>query len=389
MARNKKKGLKAQIKKASKDGKVTKKELRQITKKNPGKSPGRINTALRAQADKGVQTPKKPEKIINTLRGAGGNDVRNSSSYIRSQVKDALGSKNSVSKAELREIAKNTPGVKASEILRIATKVAAKNDGTVKGEKSKKIIKTGQVQHYLDKFAEGGIGAKELGKIFDKVGFKNTKKFFKRLDGLDANLKPKAKKKFLSNLARETGLSDLEQKAEETAADVKPFPATPGETKSGKAFRKYKTQGGKIRKAAEAALDAALADKERFKPKKIGKATKIKEKFEIGRGERGKKIGKIEAKIKDTKPKFKDYKQAVKDIRGGGGAAKEYAYSGKFEKLGKKLGVKYGEKAREERTKERFQRLSTGLKSTYETPAVTRQRRRDLGNQAIQSLKMN
>ena len=378
-----KKGLKAQIRKASKDGKVTKKELRQIAKKNPGKSPGRINTALRAQANKGVQTPEKPKQVIsNTRRGAGGNDVRNSSSYIRSQVRDALESKGSVSKAELREIAKNNPGVDASKILRIANTVADKKDGTVKGEKPKKIIKTGQVQHYLDKFAEGDIGRKELTKIFNKVGFKNTDKFFKRLDKLGATLKPGAKKKFLRGLAAETKLDT----AAELAAEIKPFPGTPGQKISGKAFRKYDPQGKEILKASEAALEAALADKERFKPKKIGKATKIKEKFEIERGEREKKIGKIEAKVKGTEPKFKDYKQNIKDIREG---KSPYSYSGKFEKLGTELGVGYGKKARKERTKERFQRLSTGLKSTYETPAVTRQRRRDLGKQAIQSLKMN
>ena len=269
MSRKKKKGLKAQIRRASKDGKVTKKELRQITKDNPGKSLGRINTALSAQADKGVQTPKKPKKIINTLRGSGGNDVRNSSSYIRSQVRDALESKGSVSKAELREIAKNNPGVDASKILRIANTVADKRDGTVKGGKPKRIIKTGQIQHYLDKFAEGGIGAKELKKIFNKVGFKDADKFFKRLDGLDADLKPNAKKRFLKRLSAETGLSELETEAEELAAEVDPFPGT-GKILSSKKFRKYKHQSKEIREAADAALKAALADKERFKPKKIG-----------------------------------------------------------------------------------------------------------------------
>jgi hypothetical protein len=382
MARNK---LKRQIRKASKDGKVTKKELRQITKKTNA-SPGKINKALQAQADKGVQTPKKSKKIINTLRGSGGNDVRNSSSFIRSQVKDAIGSDGVLSEAELQSIAKNTPGVKAGEILRIANKVVDKKEGTIEGDKLKKTIKTGQIQSYLDKFAEGGIGAKELGKIFNKVGFKDSDKFFKRLDDFDVNLKPKAKKKFLRNLAKETGLSDLEQEAEETAADVNPFPATPGEDKSSKAFRKYKPQGGKIRKAAKAALDLALADKESFKPKKLKGTKKIKQDFRAGRRDRNTTIDDIEQKFKGTKPKFKDYKQNIKEIREGDSP---YSYSGKFQTLGKTLGVEYSTGAREARTEKRFQRLTTGLRNTYETPAVTRKRRRDLGKQAIQSLKMN
>jgi len=385
----KKKGLKARIRRAAKSGnEISKKELRRIAKKTDA-SPRKISAALQAQADKGVQTPKKSKKIINTIRGSGGNDVRNSSSFIRSQVKDAIGSDGVVSEVELQEIAKNTPGVKASEILRIANKVATKKEGTIEGDKLKRTIKTGQVQHYLDKFAEGGIGAKELKKIFDKVGFKNSKKFFKRLDGLDADLKPNAKKRFLKRLSTETGLSELETKAEELAEEVDPIPGTPGTEISGKAFRKYDRQGKEIRRASEAALKAALADKKRFKPKKIGKAKKIKDKFETRRGKREQTIGNLEAKIEGTKPKFEEYEQRIKDIRADKSEVSKYAYSGKFQNLGKTLGVGYGTDSREARTEKRFQRLTTGLKSTYETPAVTRKRRRDLGKQAIQSLKMN
>ena len=369
MARKKKKKLKAQIRLASKDGKVTKKELRKIAKKT-GKSPRRINTALRAaKKDKDVQIPKKSGQIVRSVG-------------VRSDVRDALKSKGSVSKGELREIAKNNPGLKANQLLKIANRVATKKEGVVKGKKQKKIIKTGQVQHYLDKFAEVGINKKELKRIFNKVGFKTTDKFFNRLDKLGADVKPGAKKKFLNKLAADT----LEGKAEELAAEVDPFPGTPGQKISGEAFRKYDTQGGAIRSAAEAALEAALDDKERFKPKRLKKATTIKDEFKTGRQGRIAKIKTIEEKVKGTKPKFKDYKQNIKDIREG---KSPYSYSGRFEKLGEKLGVGYGKKARKERTKERFKRLTRGLKSTYETPAVTRQRRRDLGNQAIQSLKMN
>lgn len=368
----KKKGLKAKIRKAAKSGnKITKREIRRISNKT-GKSLGKIQEALSAQKKEGVEIPKQSAKKIILGRG------------VRSQVREALKNDSSVSKDELIAIAKDNPGLKANQILKIAKKTATKKEGTIEGGKNRRVIKDTQVQSLLDKFSKDGIGARELGKIFNEVGFKNTNRFFKRLDNLGVELDPKVKKKFLQR----QGLADATKEADKLAAKVDTFPGTGKVLKSEK-FRKYKPQSKEIREAADAALKAALKDKERFKPKKIKKATKIKDKFETGRAKREKRIGKIEAKIEDKKPKFKDYRDEILRIRSGESDESKHAYFGKFQKLGAELGVGYGKTDRKRRTTERFQSLSTGLKSTYETPAVTRKRRRDLGNKAIQSLKMN
>tara|TARA_Y100000004_G_scaffold20648_1_gene21054 strand:+ start:1555 stop:2664 length:1110 start_codon:yes stop_codon:yes gene_type:complete len=369
MARKK---LKRQIRKAAKSGnKITRREIRRISNKT-GRSPAKIQKALSAQKDKGVQIPKQSAKTIILSGG------------VRSQVRESLKGDSSVSKDELIAIAKDNPGLKAGQILRIAKKTATKKEGTIEAGKNRRIIKDTQVQSYLDKFAEGGIGAKELGKIYKRVGFKNTDRFLKRLDDLGVELDPKVTKRF----KKRQGLADATEKAEELADKVDPFPGT-GKTISSKQFRKYKPQSKEIRDAADAALEAALKDKERFKPTRLGKATKIKDKFVRKRDAREKKLDDFETKLKDKKPKFGQHQREVEKIRSGKGEKSEYAYSGRFENLGRQLGVRYGTDAREARTEKRFQRLTTGLKSTYETPAVTRERRRKLGNQAIQSLKMN
>lgn len=182
---------------------------------------------------------------------------------------------------------------------------------------------------------------------------------------------------------KDTTIKDLKSDLEEAESKIKDFPGADGEKVKGKDFKKYKPQAKKIREAAEADLALRLAKK--TEPKTLEKAENLKSKFEEGRTKREKQL----AKIGDAKrPKFKDYKQAVKDIRKGRGAAKEYAYSGKFEKLGKKLGVKYGEQKREKRTERRFASLMEGLKNkklgrAYSTAADDAKTQRKKGRKAM------
>ena len=237
-------------------------------------------------------------------------------------------------------IRKDEGKVTASDLLRIQKKLKKKTGSTFK---LKKI---------------GKVAANRTDKTVDKSVIK----------------KAKTKKK----VAKLTGI------AEEAGSKVEPFPGADGEKVKGKDFRKYKPQSKEIREAAKADLKLRLA--ESTKPKVSKKAKNIKSEFKEGRRDRQKqlkKIGDAEA------PSFKDYKKAVKDIRKGKGAAKEYAYSGKFEKLGKKLGVKYGKKAREKRTKDRLATLTKGLQSkslgkTYSTAADDAEQQRKKGKKAIE-----
>ena len=181
---------------------------------------------------------------------------------------------------------------------------------------------------------------------------------------------------------KDTTIEDLKSDLKEAESKIEDFPGADGGKLKGKDFKGYKTQSKKIREAAEA--DLALRLSKKTEPKTLEKAENLKSKFEGGRAKREKQL----AKISDAKrPEFKDYKQAVKDIRKGGGAAKEYAYSGKFEKLGKELGVKYGEKAREERTESRLadlkKNIETKFKKTYKTAADDAESRRKKGRKAM------
>jgi len=182
---------------------------------------------------------------------------------------------------------------------------------------------------------------------------------------------------------KDTTIKDLKSDLKEAESKIEDFPGADGGKLKGKDFKGYKTQSKKIREAAEADLALRLAKK--TEPKTLEKAENLKSKFEGGRAKREKQL----AKISDAKrPEFKDYKQAVKDIRKGGGAAKEYAYSGKFENLGAKLGVKYGEQKREKRTERRFASLREGLKNeklgkAYSTASDTAKTQRKKGRKAM------
>jgi hypothetical protein len=171
------------------------------------------------------------------------------------------------------------------------------------------------------------------------------------------------------------------------------------EGKSGKDFKKYKTQRGKILRAAKA--DLANKRNRDFKPEVIGKAADLREAFLgdpskkkeklKGRAKRQYKLDKIG---KAKKPKFKDFKERIEKIREGKkiedstGTKRSYAYSGKFKELGEKLGIEYGSEDRKKRTKDRFAKLSKGLgigklTGTYKTASDTAKTQREKGREAM------
>ena len=155
---------------------------------------------------------------------------------------------------------------------------------------------------------------------------------------------------------------------------------------SGKDIKKYKTQGGKIRRAAEADLARRLGQS--FDPEKIKKAKKIKSAFKKDRQDRKNRLDKIEKKV--SRPKFKDYKDTVKDIRKGKGPAKEFGYAGKFQRMGKSLGIKYGKGAREDRSADRLANLRRGInkpKKVYQNAAESLKVQTKKGKQIIKRLQ--
>ena len=118
------------------------------------------------------------------------------------------------------------------------------------------------------------------------------------------------------------------------------------------------------------------------------KAEKIKTAFKTDSKNRKERLSKIEKGV--SKPNFKRYKKNVKQIREGKGPAKEFGYSGKFERLGKSLGIKYGAKARAERTDERITRLRKGIgkpKKAYKTAAESFETQKKQGKNILKRFK--
>jgi len=171
------------------------------------------------------------------------------------------------------------------------------------------------------------------------------------------------------------------------------------EGKSGKDFKKYKTQRGKILRAAKA--DLANKRNRDFKPEVIGKAA---DKLEAFLGDPSKKPEELKGRAKRQykldqigkakKPNFERFERRIEKIREGKkikdskGTKQNYAYSGKFKELGEKLGIKYGVEDRKKRTKDRFTKLSKGLgigelTGTYKTASDTAKTQRERGREAM------
>lgn len=164
-----------------------------------------------------------------------------------------------------------------------------------------------------------------------------------------------------------------------------------GETGRNKPFVKYKPQAEAIEAAAKAKYDVRKKDfkekldkGEAFKP--VKGTGQILEEFREGKKQRKERIRGLEKEVK--RPDYAEYESRVRDIQKGKGPAASYAYSGKFQDLGKKLGVGYSPEERGSRTEARFKKLTSGLKSTYETPAQSRERRRGLGKQAMDAMRI-
>jgi len=169
---------------------------------------------------------------------------------------------------------------------------------------------------------------------------------------------------------------------------------------SGKDFKKYEPQRGKIRKAAEKDLKNRM--EEGFKPKVLGEAADLKKEFLgdptkpreklTGRAKLKDRIQQVKERQKELgirrKPKFEDYQQRVQDIRDSTGPDRIYSYSTRFGNLGRKLGVEYGTKERRERTKKRLSTIGSSLSSPYQTRQTINKDRREKGRKAMESFKI-
>jgi hypothetical protein len=264
-----------------------------------------------------------------------------------------------IKKLATKLIEKDKDDLTASDLIRIQNKIEKKTGSTLNFRKIAKLA---------DKRTDKTIDQSVINEA------KTQKKVGKSEDVADD-----AAEDVADEAAEDVADEAAEDVADEAASEVKPFPGADGKKVKGKDFRKYKPQSEEIREAKEAELAARL-EKARAKPKKSQKVKDLSSEFSIGRQRRK---GKLD-KIGDAEPpKFEEYEQEVQDIRDNKGAAQDYAYSGKFKKLGATLGVKYGKKARKNRTKDRLASLRKGLKSerlgkTYEDAAessATQQRR--------------
>ena len=299
-------------------------------------------------------------------------------------------------------IGKDKGKITASDLLKIKNKIKEKTGSKLNLKQLSKVaenrtdktvdetainkFKTQKLATKLIKKDKGALKAADLIRIQNKIEKKKGStlklKGIARLAGERTN---KTVDKSVINKAKtKKKLGKLKDIADEAESKVKPFPGADGEKVKGKDFRKYKPQSKQIREAAQADLDLRR-EKARAKPKKSEKVLKLSEEFSIGRQKRKDKLDKIGDA---ERPKFKDYEQAVQDIRDNKGAAKDYAYAGRFKKLGEKLGVKYGKKARENRTKDRLTSLRKGLKSetlgkTYEDAAESSAKQQRRGRRAM------
>ena len=162
------------------------------------------------------------------------------------------------------------------------------------------------------------------------------------------------------------------------------------ESTSGKDFKKYKPQRGKIERAAEKDLENRM--KQGFKPEVLGKAATLKEEFKQGKDARKARIKDVRERQKELgirrKPKFEDYQRRVEKIRAGTGPDRIYSYSTRFRNLGEKLGVEYGTEKRRERTKKRLSTIGSSLSSPYQTRQTINKDRREKGRKAMESFKI-
>ena len=190
-------------------------------------------------------------------------------------------------------------------------------------------------------------------------------------------------KSTIKSARKKRKVSEAKKEAARAAAKVKDIPS--GIDGRSKPFVKYKPQPEALEEAAKAQFKVKKA--KGFKPKTLKGTGKIREKFQAGRAARKESMKGIEKEVK--RPKFDNYQRRVEKIREGKGPAKSYAYSGRFKKLGEKLGVGYSPEERQARTASRFKKLTSGLKSTYETPAQSRERRRGLGKKAMEAMRIS
>lgn len=300
-------------------------------------------------------------------------------------------------------IQKDKGKLTASDLLRIKNKIKKKKGkklnlnqiSEVSGNRTDKTVDKSVINKFkiqklatkLIKKDKGSLRAADLIRIQNKIKKKKGSNLkFKDITKLAGERTDKTVDKSVINKAKtKKKVGELKGIAEEAASKVKPFPGADGKKVQGKDFRKYKPQSTEIRAAAKADLDLRLA-KGKAKPKKSQKVKDLSSEFSTGRQNRKDRLDKIDDA---KKPKFKDYKSAVQDIRDNKGAAQEYAYAGKFKKLGKELGVKYGKKARKDRTKDRLATLRKGLKSQalgtiYEDAAESSKEQQKRGRKAME-----
>ena len=241
------------------------------------------------------------------------------------------------------------------------------------GKKRKQAIK----QINKDK---GELKAGDLLRISRKTGLK----LGQLADIASRKTDKTVEKSTIKSARKKRKVSEAKKEAARAAAKVKDIPS--GIDGRSKPFVKYKPQPEALEEAAEAQFKVKKA-KGLSKPKTLKGTGKILEKFKKGRAARKASIKGMEKEVK--RPDYAEYESRVKDIQEGKGDAASYAYSGKFQDLGKKLGVGYSPGERQARTASRFEKLTSGLKSAYETPAQSRERRRGLGKKAMEAMRIS
>ena len=336
-------------------GKLKPKDVERISKKT-GVSPKKITK---------LAINKVPDKTVRETR-ADLTEGKGKKGAIKQLAADGrLGDK------DIKFLTENYPGIKASDIKNYLNK---DKNADVKGPKSNIKTTIGDTRPTIKPGEETGNGTgKGKGNGKGKGTGKGKGKEKEKGNGFDPDY---------------DSLGEIE------------FP----KGTSGKELRKYKTQRGKIGEAAEKDLENRM--KQSFKPKVLDEAATLKKEFLgdpnkkpkklTGRAKREYRIQQVKERQKELgirgKPKFEGYQRRVEKIREGEGAAKKYAYSGKFQNLGKKLGVEYGKEAREERTKSRLTDLKKNIKAkpqeTYTTAADNVKSQRRKGRRAMEAFKI-
>ena len=230
---------------------------------------------------------------------------------------------------------------------------------------------------------EGKVTVPDLLRIQNKLKSKKGSKLkLGQIADVAANKTDKTvNKSTIRKARRKKKLDPLREAVSEAESKVKIPRAEDGRDKP---FKKYKPQGKKIEKLSEARL-ALKKEKVSEGPKTLKGSKKIFKDFKKGRKDRKKEIKKIERKVE--RPDFGEYESNIEKIRKGEGKAATYAYSTRFENLGKKFGIEYGDDARRKRTKSRLKDLKSGLTGTYETSAKASKNRRKAGKAILESMK--